>query len=152
VLPHGITGIRFFEPAKAALARRACLGMPVLAGHMSASPCADLLQNGEHRRAIFGNGIVDARWNHSFLVAANNPVLYQLMQVPDEHPLGDPGNTFSQLACALRTVQQSPEDCALPSAVDHRQHRINGARGEISFFDTAIVCLSLTDKFVSTLI
>jgi hypothetical protein len=133
VLPHGITGIGFFEPAKVALARRACLGMPVLAGQMSASPCADLLQNGEHRLAIFGNGIVDARWNHSFLVAANNPVLYQLMQVPDEHPLGDPGNTFSQLACALRTVQQSPEDCALPSAVDHRQHRINRARGDFFF-------------------
>jgi hypothetical protein len=94
------------------------------------------------------NGIPHARRDGRLLVPHQNSVAHQLLQMPDQHPLGHLRNTPPQLARPHRPVREPPQNRSLPPPVDHRQHRINRTR---RYFLLRNCHSSLhTDNFVST--
>jgi len=109
---------------------------------MVSAPSAQAFQHRSQRHAVFRNRMVNARRHRAGVVAPNDPVVDQFVQVTNEHPLGDARNAAPQLGGPHRPVAQAPQDGALPAAIDHRQR---GAIGQSlnSFFDTAIAAPSL---------
>ncbi|OBJ45324.1 hypothetical protein A5630_14405 [Mycolicibacterium mucogenicum] len=60
-------------------------------------------------------------------MAVDDAVGHELVQVPDEHALGDLGNAAPELGGAHRSVREPPQNGAFPAAVDHRQGGVDRA-------------------------
>ncbi|OBF39020.1 hypothetical protein A5719_18045 [Mycolicibacterium peregrinum] len=64
-------------------------------------------------------------------MALDDPGVDQIVQMPDEHPLGDVRNAAAQFGGAHRPVGQPPQDGALPAPVDDRQRRVDRALADL---------------------
>ncbi|MUL66663.1 hypothetical protein BOO86_19480 [Mycobacterium sp. CBMA 234] len=72
-----------------------------------------------------------ARRHRARVVPVDDPGGDELVQVPDEHALGDVGDAAPKFGGAHRTVGQPPQDGALPPAVDDGQGRVDRAFADL---------------------
>jgi hypothetical protein len=98
-----------------------------LACQVESSPSAHLLEDGEHRQAVFREGVMDAGRDGFLVVAADDAIFDEFLKVPDEHAFRDFGDALAQFASAFGAVEQAPEDRAFPPAVDDREKCVDGA-------------------------
>ncbi|MCT7367717.1 hypothetical protein A7R75_01825 [Mycolicibacterium llatzerense] len=72
-----------------------------------------------------------ARRHRAGVVAVDDAVGHQLVQVPDEHALGDVGDAAPEFGGAHRTVREPPQDGALPAAVDDGEGGVDRALADL---------------------
>ena len=66
-------------------------------------------------------------------LADEDAVADEVFEVADQHTFGDLGDAALQFAGAHRLFREPPEDGSLPSAVDDRQHGVDGALADFLF-------------------
>lgn len=74
-------------------------------GEVVSSPYTDGFENGDQRKTIFRDRVADAGWAFSFLMPHDDPIIYQVLQVPDQHPLGNARDAAAQLTGTHRPVR-----------------------------------------------
>ena len=124
-LPH-----HFLDAENSPLARRAGASAHL---DMLSTPRAYMLQHGEHRHSIIGDGVDDVRVSSLLSLSNEDAVADQVFEVADQHAFRDAGNAAQQFAGAHRLFRKPPEDGSLPSAVDDRQHGVDRALGDFLF-------------------
>jgi len=104
---------------------------------MHSPPGTNLLQHRSQRPSILRDRIAHARRYALLFVSCNDAVAHQLLQVSDQHPLGDAGNAAAQLARPHRPIAQPPQDRPFhrPSITESMA---SIGHCEISFFETGI--------------
>ena len=68
-----------------------------------------------------------ARWHRLRVVPIEDARVDQLVQVTDQHALGDVGDAAAEFGGPHGAVAQAPQDGALPTAIDDRQRGVDGA-------------------------
>ena len=67
---------------------------------VTAAPIANHFEHRYQGQSIFRDGVTDARRDAALLVAAQDAVTHEFLQVADQHSLGNAGNTAAQLTGA----------------------------------------------------
>lgn len=78
-------------------------------------------------KAVWGEPVMDARRCGGLFYALEDAVADQVLQVADEHALGDAGDAAAQFAGAHGLLRETPEDGAFPAAVDDGESGVEGA-------------------------
>ncbi|OBC04835.1 hypothetical protein A5784_12110 [Mycobacterium sp. 852013-50091_SCH5140682] len=76
-----------------------------------------------------------ARWHGARVVAVDDAGLDEVVQMPDQHALGDLGDAAPKFGGAHRPVEQPPQDGALPAAVDHGEGGVDRAFADLLLRD-----------------
>src|SRR5258708_36196404 len=100
---------------------------------MKPSPSADHLQNRNKCQPVIRDGVAYAGRNDLLLPPDQYSILCQLVQMANQHSLGDFRYAPAEFAGAHRAGRETPQYRTLPSAIDNRKHGVDGARRQLLF-------------------
>src|ERR1700730_4142619 len=113
------------------------------------SPVAHHLNHRAERPSIRGKRIVNAGGDRFLVVSLDDAIGNKFLKMPDQHALRDSGNGTLQLARTSRSILQTPQNRALPTAIHVPHHRIHRTLANFLFRNWHF--FSYTNKYGSTL-